>query len=632
MSHDDFREAAKTQESKPDAPAIEADVSQDQAERWSRRGFLVGGGALGALFGQGGCAPTGIEGAALIADTETNGASRDSSVDQNGASEVSGAPGRDFAGTGIADQPPGVHRTKPWNQTSIDLGKGTLAAAIAATPEFRTPPLDEENSPEAMQKTLARARENAPDTGPLDEPAQRPLDPDGSLRRLRKLVSRCTFGVTAEEMALAESLGYEGYLEYQLNPDAIADADCDQRLEAFPSLNWNQQEIIQAINQDGDYAPVWDVIRATITRAVYSKRQLFERVVEFWSDHFNVYMWKDGVTYFKLVMDRDVLRPHALGNFSNLLIETARSSAMLIYLDNALSVAANPNQNYPRELLELHTMSPGNYTQFDVEEVARCFTGWRFDFVSTSPTVGEFLFDPNIHDYGEKTVLGHTIPAGGGETDGLFVLGLLSINPDIAPITAQFIAKKLAIRFWGENPPQSLIQETADAYVNSGGDIKAMLRVVLSEHWIEQAPPRLKRPFDLLTSAIRALGGSISNFWSVQYFLELMGHHPFYWAPPDGYPDNTNYWSGFLLPRWRFGGWLVTGQSISVPINLTPFFSFGMTVETFLDQVDRILFTWGLRDDERAILRDYINEDPESDYRRLEALGVAIGMMRFQWY
>jgi Protein of unknown function (DUF1800) len=212
----------------------------------------------------------------------------------------------------------------------------------------------------------------------LGEAPSQAAPPVGSTRWL---INRITMGWTPEEQLLADTLGYHGYLEYHLNHTAIDDSAMNQRLAPYTLLN-APPYYLKGFNAS---IVTNQLCQATFIRATYSKRQLFERMVEFWTDHLNIDIKKEDNPWIKLIDDRDVIRAHALGNFEALIIASARSPSMLQYLDNGISVVGNPNENYARELMELHTMGvSGGYTQHDVVEVARAFTGWSFDASDTT--------------------------------------------------------------------------------------------------------------------------------------------------------------------------------------------------------------------------------------------------------
>lgn len=447
---------------------------------------------------------------------------------------------------------------------------------------------------------------------------------------LKRLVDRITYGANAREAQLAEDLGYEGYLEYHLDPANINDADCDRQMRArFPTISYNAAQIVQRFYA-GDYAPYDHFMNGTIFRRIYSRRQLLERVVEFWSDHFNIYLDKDGVTPLKIVDDRVVTRAHALGKFPDLLAASAHSPAMLVYLDNDPSVAGAPNQNYARELMELHTLGVDQYTQQDVEEVARCFTGWSYQWDTNKANFGTFRFDPYSHDADAKAPFGRPIPAGGGVEDGEQVLAWLSRDPELAPITAAFLARKLAVKFWGDNPPQALVQEIASAYLDHDGDIKAMLRVALAERWIATAPPKFKRPFHLIASALRSRPSQINEFWGIRYYLEQMNHLPYSWAPPNGYPEAGAYWMGFLLPRWRFAQEFVD-WGLSATINWDALSNAPDDV-AYMDAVNAYLGGGAYPFEQLQALYAYLREYPGDYWRRRETLALAYSTPSFQWF
>lgn len=446
---------------------------------------------------------------------------------------------------------------------------------------------------------------------------------------LRRLVSRTTFGINAREAELALSLGYEGYLEYHLAYEGIDDTDLDGHLAAFRTLDDSPYERVQALKHDDD-APIREFFLATILRAAYTRRQLYERMVEFWSDHFNIFFPSEAQEILKPVDDSEVIRPHALGRFPDLLWASAHSPSMLLYLNNTSNHAASPNQNYARELMELHTLGVDNYTQHDVEEVSRAFTGWSAEPDDDSANLGRFRFWPQFHDYQTKQVFGRDLPAGQGIEDGEDVLDLLSLDPEIAPITARFLAGKIAVRFWGEGPPPALVQEIADAYMNAQGDIRAMVRAALREEWLMQAPPKIKRPAHLMASALRVRPSLVHVTDTTGRLLRQMGHLPFHWPAPDGYPDKNDYWGENLMPRWTYGTWLVW-QKDEIAIDFDKFLA-AATDADFLDLVAAYYFAGTTPVAHRDALATFLAPFPNNPQRRLEALAMAIGSADFQWF
>src|SRR5262249_49371997 len=274
--------------------------------------------------------------------------------------------------------------------------------------------------------------------------------------------------------------------------------------------------------------------QAAVVRAVYSRCQLQEVMVDFWSDHFNVSQRKGDSAFFKTADDEAVIRRHALGKFRDLLEASAKSPAMLYYLDNTRSTRSTLNENYARELMELHTLGvSGGYTQADVQEVARCFTGWSIQDERTW-WHGTFVYHPQAHDDGPRRVLGVPLPAGLGQAHGERVLEILAGHPS----TARFIARKLCRRFIAdeEQIPGGLVERLARTFRRTDGDIRQVLGVLFrSEAFRYGSARKLKRPFDFVISALRALNADTNGRGALPY-LRLMGQTPYQWAMPNGYP------------------------------------------------------------------------------------------------
>ncbi|MES2459934.1 MAG: DUF1800 domain-containing protein, partial [Armatimonadota bacterium] len=312
-----------------------------------------------------------------------------------------------------------------------------------------------------------------------------------------------------------------------------------------------------------DTAVLAQMQQASLLRAVYSRFPLRERMVDFWTNHFNIYARKGFGASFKAVDDLAVIRKEALTTFPALLKATAHSPAMLAYLDNPSNRRGVANENYARELMELHTLGvDGGYTQKDVQEVARCLTGWTIEdrFLHRR---GSFRFDRERHDEGTKTVMGVAVPANGGAADGDRVLEILAHHPS----TARFIAGKLVRYFHGDNTDSKTTERVAAVYLSTGGSIPSMLRVLLSgdgpygiSPTLLSAPPLLKRPFDFLVSSLRITGADTDGGVALQKHLNSMGQPLFQWPMPDGYPDSTAAWTGSLLARWNFAAALMDSK------------------------------------------------------------------------
>jgi uncharacterized protein (DUF1800 family) len=326
---------------------------------------------------------------------------------------------------------------------------------------------------------------------------------------------------------------------------------------------------------------VGGLAQARLLRARYSERQLAEVMVDFWLNHFNVFAGKGPVRYYLPAYEHEAIRPHALGRFRDLLGAVARHPAMLLYLDGWLSTAAGAprggarnglNENYARELLEFHTLgASGGYRQADVGEVARAFTGWTIDHPRPGHprSGGGFVFDGRAHDRGDKTILGHRFPAGGGQEEGERVLDLLARHP----ATARFVATKLARRFVADEPPPALVERGAAVFRETDGDIRAVVGAVVRapEFWSADAyRGKVKTPLEFAVSALRALGAETDAGAPVQRAL-LSAGQPLYGAQPRaGYPDRAEAWvsPGGLLARLNFAQAVVAGRLAGSRVDL----------------------------------------------------------------
>ncbi len=384
-----------------------------------------------------------------------------------------------------------------------------------------------------------------------------------------QVLGRATYGPLPEELARARSIGVEAWLDEQLDPDAVDDSAVEGFLAAnLPTLTMPLAAMVAAARDDPEarFQPLRELQAATIYRAVHSRRQLYQVMVELWSDHFSVFALDGPLTVLKPYEDREVIRRHALGTFRDLLQADARSPAMLYSLDNVSNVAAGPNENYARELLELHTLGvDGGYTEQDVQEAARIFTGWSID-----RDTGGFRFYSQRHDYGTKQVLGVHYPAGRGESEGEELLDRLAAHPS----TARHIAFKLARRFVADVPPDSVVTRVAGVFEATGGSIPAVLReLLLSPELLDAVGAKLKRPFDYVVSVLRTTGAIVTQdgYRELYELLRRLGQVPFGWPAPDGYPATAAYWTATstLLTRWNFALGLADGtydRVVQVPI------------------------------------------------------------------
>jgi uncharacterized protein (DUF1800 family) len=376
-------------------------------------------------------------------------------------------------------------------------------------------------------------------------------------------------------------------------------AKADQLMEG---LNGEQKETVLALNNP-EQVVVDELMQAKLLRAAYSDRQLEEVMADFWFNHFNVFINKGADRFLLTSYERDTIRPHVMGKFEDLLVATAKSPAMLFYLDNWLSIgphseaaigppppdrdrprrgraiprhppqarrpkpgrASGLNENYGRELMELHTLSVnGGYSQQDVTEVAKVFTGWTIDQPNKG---GGFKFDAKMHEPGEKMVLGHRIKPN-GEKEGLQVLRLLARSPQ----TAHFISLKLATRFVADDPPPALVDRMTKTFLKKNGDIREVLKTMFAspEFWAPEAyRAKVKTPFEFVVSAVRASGAQVDDARQLVGTLNNMGMPLYAMMPPTGYSMRAETWvnSSALLARMNFSLALAGGKVRGVSID-----------------------------------------------------------------
>lgn len=384
-----------------------------------------------------------------------------------------------------------------------------------------------------------------PDVGPRDN----------GVDLIFHALNRLSFGPAPGDYARVRALGetqeeaFEVWLDEQLHPDRIDDSECDRLIRRLETLSLPLGELFE-------YQPglLWEELaRATILRAAYSRRQLYETMAGFWTDHFNIDSSKGDCRWLKTADDRETVRRHPLGKFPDLLRATALSPAMLWYLDGRSNRSVGPqeppNENYARELLELHTMGVhGGYTQRDVMETARCLSGWTVRSEEWFKK-GCVEFRSEHHDDGEKVVLGQTIPAGLGPRDLDRVIEITALHPS----TARCLAVKLCRRFISDSPPSPAVDAVQRAFIRSEGDIPETLRALFAtEDFRNARATKFKRPFRFIVSALRAVGARTAADRPLWEYLVRMGHAPFQHPTPDGPPDEAPPWLGTLYWRWSF--------------------------------------------------------------------------------
>ena len=443
---------------------------------------------------------------------------------------------------------------------------------------------------------------------------------------LLRLVNRVTLGATEDEVKRAKSMGYGKYLDYQLKFSAINDAATDTWVQTNAPTLAQDGNALYTVDYNTLITQLWN---ATTYRAAFSKRQLYERMVEFWSDHFNIYY--DKVGYLKTLDDRDVIRKHALGKFPDMLKASAHSPAMLEYLDNTRSRGKNTNQNYAREIMELHTLGvDGGYTQTDVAELSRILTGW------TIQGRGVFAFDPTGHDFTGKTFLGTDFPAQATSVGAAAVAeGERAIDMLLAhPSTAKFISKKMIRWLLRYDPSDSLVTAIAQVYTKTNGDIPSMIRAILTPANLSAAPLKLKRPYHFLVSSLRATQPTIRSMNQVaNRQLALLGQPLFLWDTPDGYPDNMDFWSGTVLSRWNFASYVASQTSATgeITFDVTALMALGTPV-AIAAQIEKMVFGGEMPAALETQITSYLSAATITATRVREAVSLALSANEFQWY
>ena len=413
------------------------------------------------------------------------------------------------------------------------------------------------------------------------------------------VLNRLGYGPDPWTLGRLRALGVPGYVEEQLHPETIADDAVDALLADMPSLGMPfldlrihyPNRVVPGQPQSGDVLK--ELQRAKVLRAVASHRQLEQVLTDFWFNHFNI-LATDRRDYDISPYERIAIRPNVLGRFRDLLLAVVRSPGMGDYLDGRRNRVDGINENFSRELLELHTIGvDGGYTETDVGAVARAFTGWKED--QAAPDGFEFF--PAWHDPGAKQVLGLTLPANGGYEDGVAIIDLLATHPR----TAARIARKLVVRFVSETPPQRLVQAATDTFLATGGDLRAVMRtILLSPEFLDDAANRrskVKRPLHLMASLARATHADPATLGldRIRRRVRELGEDLYGFAAPPGYPDVSGYWTGAgtMLLRFNFVELAARGVDGIVPVFPTPA---GATSAVLVDTLAADLFLAGVSD------------------------------------
>lgn len=485
------------------------------------------------------------------------------------------------------------------------------------------------------------------------------VTPPLSIRVLNKMA----FGPTPQAIAEFQALGANddarlaAYIEQQLNPNSPLDnSDYISRVATanFVTLNKTRQQLWQE-HYRGDSGHnnrtrgLREIERLLFIRAVYSKRQLIELLADFWHNHFNIYGWSmSQIAAMFPYYDREVIRGHMLGNFRNMLLAMAQSTEMLYYLDNYTNTNSGPNENFARELFELHAMGAENYlgvmrqsdvptdedgyplgyVDDDVYEATRAFTGWTVANRDGEPggDTGLFLYRADWHDRFQKSVLGGFLPADQPALkDGNDVLDLVAYHPG----TARYICRKLCRRLISDDPPDALVESAADLFFAqrfANDQLTQVVRHILqSDEFKMTWGEKIKRPFEATVSAMRATNADFtikyedSDSNSFLYRYDLIGQAPFAWQTPDGYPDSKDHWqsSSSLLMRWRMCNWLVDERDSDDNyyldiIGQTPFATINTATKIVDFWINRV-FGYNIDAGDRQIIINFMADESGAD-------------------
>jgi uncharacterized protein (DUF1800 family) len=435
---------------------------------------------------------------------------------------------------------------------------GVIRQVIAA----KRPMPDDPASKLIYEVNIAKIQQQEAAKAQAANASEKPMQNDAAQAKAREIADTLLGLPKNQRLAALENVPPEQLINfpYQLRPD--------QRERLIAESTPQERELIFALaNPSGVVAR--ELQQAKLIREVYSERQLLEVMTDFWFNHFNVFLYKNQCSYYTTAYERDVIRAHALGKFYDLLVATAQSPAMLMYLDNWLSIGPHSqaagkngqsglNENYAREVMELHTLGvDGGYTQADVTELARVLTGWT---IAQLDDGGQFQFDAKRHEPGIKTVLGEKFYDGGVD-EGLKALEMLAHHRS----TARFISKNIAIRFVADDPSPALVDRMAATFLATDGDIREVLRTMIHspEFWSPKTyGTKMKTPLDLVVSAVRASGANVVSPDALVDNLSAMGMQPYGMAVPTGYSMSSAQWDneGGLLARMNFSTALTQGN------------------------------------------------------------------------
>ncbi len=504
-------------------------------------------------------------------------------------------------------------------------GAGAGAAALLA---YQRLPL----APAPAPSVAERLPGGGQPTGPRTD--------DDALHAARRL----SYGATPSLHAEIAALGVDAWLDRQLDPASIEeDPQLLSMLDQLDTLDLSPTDLRELfLDQEQRRRIPQQLIAATVLRRIGSRRQLNELMVEFWSDHFSVFLGDGPVVFLKTIEDREVIRPRALGRFDDLLVADAQSPAMLVYLDNALSKGDDPNENYARELLELHTVGvTGGYDEDDIAAVARVLSGWSLDRATAT-----FAFRPFLHADGPQEVMDWSTDGRGGQQDGEDLLRHLAHHP----ATATHLARKLARRFVSDHPSDELVASTAEVFLASDTAIAPTLRHLLTtDEFRESSGVKFRRPMELVTGAFRALGttlpiedlgrGRSQAFRQFVQRVEALGHLPFSWPAPNGFPDVAGAWlnTGALLSRWNAVQALVgAGRRPLGPVDVTDVFGDARSAGAAIDAAVSQLLMTELTSTERDAVLAYLGVGandafPADDRTARQTIALLLNSRHFQF-
>lgn len=442
-------------------------------------------------------------------------------------------------------------------------------------------------------------------------------------------LQRMTFGPTPEDVARTAGMSLEDFIMEQTIPHILNDSACDAIISGLGhetaglplSALWNYRNETYSRR----WIPFDEVEEETLIRMVHSRRQLFEVMIDFWHSHFNVQGTRHPIYTVWRGYDRDVIRAHAMGNFRRFIQAVGMHTAMLYYLDNVNSTDGGPNENYARELFELHTLGAehylieGGYIDDDVFEAARCFTGWSVNNSTSTGNTGEFLYREENHDRFQKIVLGNAIARDLPPLwDGSLVYDILANHP----MTHRHIALKLCRRFIADNPPASIVDRVANtfgAHRDHDWQITITIQDLLrSPEFLDSWHGKVRRPLDHLMAAVRAMGGSFRWDSDWEWQTQPLNHALFSWPTPDGYPDDAESWisTSGMLYRWNVISDIAVGDNDAVTVDLlgqTP--AWAETPRQLVDfWIDRLLHRALAQHVHQALL-DFVSEGRNPDLR-----------------